>query len=263
MSASTSPTLCLCLGVPAESLLCIAHGQSLQPCTSFLIKGKTDFLFYNTVHSLMKQNKTRAYKVEHTNVENSMKAKYSMFQEAEAISCVQWHLFSGVHSRLNICYLNAVWIVYAICLSIYLYNCRNSANVLCGPSCVLTEQKELYRTIYPVFLALTCEILSSQWAFLSWNKQKHLISCIILLNSPWFLMLLWLISQVSSQALNLHSTTDSKPPNQAESTWTSANIVCKTHITTGVVVRDGSSEYFHPKIYCLWGIVLFEGRKPL
>lgn len=56
----------------------------------------------------MKKGKTQAYKVEHTDVKNSIQAKHSMFQEAETISCVQWHSHSGVLSRLNICYLNTV-----------------------------------------------------------------------------------------------------------------------------------------------------------
>lgn len=153
MSVSTSPTLYVCLGVSADSLLCIAHGQSLQPCTFFSIKRTTDSVFYATVHSLMKKGKTWASKVEHTDVESSIKAKHSMFQEAEAISCVQWHSYFGVLSRLNICYLATAWVAYAICLWTYLHNCRNSATVLCGTSCAVTGQRELYRTVHPIFLA--------------------------------------------------------------------------------------------------------------
>jgi len=58
------------------------------------------------------------YIVEEADVESNIKAKHYMFQEAKAtiyaaISCVQWHSHSWVLSRLNICYLITVGVVYA------------------------------------------------------------------------------------------------------------------------------------------------------
>lgn len=88
------PPLLLCLGVSADSLLCIACGQPLQPCTSFSTKGLTYSLFCTTVQSLIKKGKTSAYTADDTDVESSIKSKHWKFHEAEAtiyavISCVQ------------------------------------------------------------------------------------------------------------------------------------------------------------------------------
>lgn len=169
-------------------------------CTFFSIKGTTDSLFYTTVHSLMKKAKTWAYDVEHTDVENSIKVKHFMFQNAEAISCVQWHSYSGALSRLNICYLNTVGVVYAICLSTYLHNCRSSAHVMHGPSCALTGQRELYRkyTQYSLHKTVTT------WAYseiLYLETSKSVRSHASSFYSPWFLILLWYLFSSSESAL--------------------------------------------------------------
>lgn len=120
MSVSASVTT---VSAPADSLLCIAHGEPLQTCIFFSTKGLTDSLFYTTVQRLIKKGNTTVYIVEDTDVGGNIKAKYFMFQEAEptiyaAISCVQWHSHSGVLSQLNICYLITVEVVYA---KIYCY----------------------------------------------------------------------------------------------------------------------------------------------
>lgn len=118
VSASRAP-----VGVPAGSLLSVARGQPLQPSASFPARRLTRSRFYATVRSLIKKGKTSAYTVEDTDVRSNIKAKHFMFQETKAtiraaISCIEWHSHSGVLSRLNICYLITVGVVYA---KIYCY----------------------------------------------------------------------------------------------------------------------------------------------